>query len=772
MANKVEIQIGARDETVAAIQRVQHNLGGLSSMLKGVGTTALGVATGFVGVSGLSGALGAVGEAAFGLNNRLQQASVGFTTMLGSAQASDAMLRDLSRFAATTPFEFPELVTATQRMLALGFSSRQVIPLLTDVGNAAAAMGTGTEGINRIILALGQMQSRTKVAAGEMLQLTEAGIPAWNILAQALGKSVAETQDLVSQGKVASAVFIQAFQDFSRNNFGEMMEKQSHTFTGAVSTIKDNLSGLVATGFRPVFDATTGILNAFADLTSHLLSALTPSAEKAADELSKLADTQKRAELQAQFLKTANTELEDGLARVRSAWQAFADELARAAETDPPVIRALKAALKESQKFEESQKRLTQLNDLLNQTWVDQNTLLAESEKGLKRTERAQEALGRVMVRGGDIVARLGDRYVVLPQRAETALSTLYSAFVQSFRQQDAAVREGAGRVWSTYNQQLLEKLESGTKLTGDDLVAFLAAALADMEKTTKAQVPAINAALDDIGTYTGGITLTIPDSAAVSTSVTRVNSALGTIGTYTGGVNVNLPAATDVGRSIVGINDALDNIGTYTGGVNVSLPSASDIGWSVSRINDELDNVGSYTGKITVDIPNPYDVRRSISQINDELDDIRSYSGGVNVNLPSSSTIRYQVNDINSELDKIHTSYTVTVSVPSAYSTRSQVSSLNTALDSYMLRYFDAIPAAQGALVTRPTLMLAGEAGPELILPLSGNRSGGGGGGTRSLAGFTPLQVIVNGPIYGFADFEDRIVAAVIEAQRRGRLT
>lgn len=195
-----------------------------------------------------------LGDAVVGFNGRLEQAQIAFSTMLGSGERAKTFLLEMERFAARTPFAFPELLDASRRLLAFGFSAQQVMPLLTDVGNAVSAMGGGAVMIDRVTIALGQMQTRQRVSANEMLQLTEAGIPAWDILAKAIGRTTQETIKLTEKGEVASSVFIKAFMEHSRANFGDLMARQARTFSGAMETIRDSLVSGAATAFRPFFD--------------------------------------------------------------------------------------------------------------------------------------------------------------------------------------------------------------------------------------------------------------------------------------------------------------------------------------------------------------------------------------------------------------------------------------------------------------------------------------------------------------------------------------
>jgi len=235
------------------MQQVQQQARGLGGALGGIGRIAAGAFAGLGAVALAKGAFSAAKSAVVDFNASMEQSSIAWTTMLGSAQASQKMLADLQQFARTTPFEFPELEQASRRLLAMGFDAKEVIPLMTDLGNAASALGLGSEGVNRIGLALGQMRAKTRVSGEEMRQLTEAGVPAWDILAQAVGKPIPEVMKLAETGKIASSTFIQAFQTFSQQNYGGMMEAQSRTFKGAMSNIKDSLTQGAASAFQPLF---------------------------------------------------------------------------------------------------------------------------------------------------------------------------------------------------------------------------------------------------------------------------------------------------------------------------------------------------------------------------------------------------------------------------------------------------------------------------------------------------------------------------------------
>lgn len=214
-----------------------------------------GVAGGLTALFGVSAinSIQQAGAAILEYANKLETTKIAFTTMLGSAEAATAHLKELQAFAVKTPFQFGELIDASQRMQALGFAAEQVVPLLEDIGNAVAAAGGGAQRLDRVVLALSQMQSKGRVATQELNQLAEAGINGFKILGEATGKSRAELVKMVEAGKVSSAVFLDAFQKFSKQNFGGLMEQQAKTFSGAMSNIKDALLQTSAVAFSPLF---------------------------------------------------------------------------------------------------------------------------------------------------------------------------------------------------------------------------------------------------------------------------------------------------------------------------------------------------------------------------------------------------------------------------------------------------------------------------------------------------------------------------------------
>lgn len=227
----------------AKIDGLRKEIDSVQKILKQkFGSKGLGISESSLEVlGGLGLAIAGIGAASVKAAADMEQTRKAFTTLLKDATLAKDFLAELETFAANTPFELPGLLQASKKMLAFGFTANQVIPILTAVGDSAAALGMGQEGIDRLTIAIGQMQAKGKVSAEEMLQLAEAGVPAWQMLADAMGTSIPQAMKMAEKGTIDSATGIQAIISGMNSKFGGMMQEQSSTINGMLSNIKDSI---------------------------------------------------------------------------------------------------------------------------------------------------------------------------------------------------------------------------------------------------------------------------------------------------------------------------------------------------------------------------------------------------------------------------------------------------------------------------------------------------------------------------------------------------
>lgn len=203
---------------------------------------------------------------AFDFNSLKEQSLIAFGTLLKSGDKAQTMFANLQKFAAATPFELPGLVDNARQLLGVGVASEKVIPTLTALGDTAGALGINQDHFNNILLATTQAMGKGKLQGEELMQMVENGIPVWQLLSEATGKSIPELQKLSSTGKLLSKdVLPQLFTQMEKD-YGGAMAKQALTLTGVWSSLKDNTKSLLGTALEPLFTSVKKGIGALGDL--------------------------------------------------------------------------------------------------------------------------------------------------------------------------------------------------------------------------------------------------------------------------------------------------------------------------------------------------------------------------------------------------------------------------------------------------------------------------------------------------------------------------
>ena len=111
------------------------------------------------------------------------------------------------------------------------------------LGDTAA--GSGAD-LGDLAFIFGKIRAAGKLTGETLQQLQERAINVAPVLAQQFGVSEAAIRDLVSSGKVGFDDVAQAFATMTSEGgqFNNLMEKQSKTLGGLISTIRDNLAAV------------------------------------------------------------------------------------------------------------------------------------------------------------------------------------------------------------------------------------------------------------------------------------------------------------------------------------------------------------------------------------------------------------------------------------------------------------------------------------------------------------------------------------------------
>lgn len=247
--------------------QVASGLSRLTSSLSTGAAMGAGFAVASTAISAMAGSVKVATDAVIGLNSQLEQARIGFTAFTGSAEKANIFVKQLQTFAQSTAFEFPGLLQAARQLTGMGVQAELVIPILKDVSAVVQSIGGGETEIKRVNLALTQMLAAGKVNAQDMNQLAQAGVPAWKMLADSMGKSIGEVRELSKEGKITAQQLFAAFHDFvQKNDLSGMAEKMNQTWQVSISNIIDGLRNMGAEGFEPLFNVLSKMAAALSDV--------------------------------------------------------------------------------------------------------------------------------------------------------------------------------------------------------------------------------------------------------------------------------------------------------------------------------------------------------------------------------------------------------------------------------------------------------------------------------------------------------------------------
>jgi tape measure domain-containing protein len=246
----VIVNFVGRNNTDAAVRGVTRNVTGLQAAAQTTGEKLAGVGRAAALGLGIAAAAGAF----FGLKTAasLEQAQISFETLLGSSSKAKSHLEDLKDFAARTPFELPGLINMDRLLIGAGESADKTIGSLTAWGDASGALGQTQEQFERTMLAVSQAMNKGRFQSEELMQITEAGIPIWQIMSQAMHKPIPELQKMATQGKLLTKDVLPLLEAQMEKDYGGAMARQSLTLNGLWSTFMDTLSMGLANAIQPL----------------------------------------------------------------------------------------------------------------------------------------------------------------------------------------------------------------------------------------------------------------------------------------------------------------------------------------------------------------------------------------------------------------------------------------------------------------------------------------------------------------------------------------
>lgn len=224
------------------------------SKLGGIAKKGAGVAVAAVGA--VTAALGAGVVAGVKYNASIESYQTSFEVMTGSAEKAAEVIDKLKKVGAETPFELPDLADTTQLLMNYGFSADEAMDKMMMLGDISQG---SADKMSRIATAYGQMSSAGKVSLEDVKQMIEAGFNPLQEISESTGESMASLYDRISKGTISVDEITASMQRATSEGgkYFQSMEKQSQTFSGLISTLKDNAQQLLGEVVKPISDGLT-----------------------------------------------------------------------------------------------------------------------------------------------------------------------------------------------------------------------------------------------------------------------------------------------------------------------------------------------------------------------------------------------------------------------------------------------------------------------------------------------------------------------------------
>lgn len=195
-------------------------------------------------------------------NATMESYLTNFKVMLGSEEAAATKLSEIRKMAASTPFSLDDLTSGTQTLLQFGIAADDTTGVLQRLGDISLG---NAEKLQTLTRAYGKMSSAQKVTLENVNMMIDAGFNPLNQICDATGESMSDLYKRISDGKVSFSE-LEAAVEAATSQGGQFyngMLEVSQTFSGRMSTLKDNVSALTG-------ELTSGLFAALGELVVKL----------------------------------------------------------------------------------------------------------------------------------------------------------------------------------------------------------------------------------------------------------------------------------------------------------------------------------------------------------------------------------------------------------------------------------------------------------------------------------------------------------------------
>jgi len=143
----------------------------------------------------------------------------------------------ISRLAIESPFDERDVANSFRLAMAYGFTTQESKRMTQAMLDFAAGSGATSDVMNNIALALGQIRAKGRLSGQEILQLVNAGVDVYGILAEAFGKSTTEITQMIDKGLIPADEAVNALIGSFEKFYGGAGQRGAQTISGLTTSL-------------------------------------------------------------------------------------------------------------------------------------------------------------------------------------------------------------------------------------------------------------------------------------------------------------------------------------------------------------------------------------------------------------------------------------------------------------------------------------------------------------------------------------------------------
>lgn len=229
------------NQTVSKAAELGQRFTGVSTSAGTLGSHVSDLTSRFIALAGTYFGINKITESIkemFSQGDKAELLQNQMNAVMGSIEKGKEATAWIQQFAKDTPLQVDQVTEAFTTLKAFGLDPMD--GTLQGVVDESYKLGKGFEGVQRVSLALGQAWAKQKLQGEEIMQLVEAGVPVWDLLAKATGKNTQELSKLSEQGALGRDVIKQLMDEMAKGASGAAAANMS-TLSGLISNATDNL---------------------------------------------------------------------------------------------------------------------------------------------------------------------------------------------------------------------------------------------------------------------------------------------------------------------------------------------------------------------------------------------------------------------------------------------------------------------------------------------------------------------------------------------------